>query len=98
MPGMQLMNVHLRPAQKKALQQRAKVNGSNVAEEIRNAVDAYMAGVTCEELALLDAATKNTEVLLAEMSEMLKDVNHNAERIFVEMEKLRGTDPGSVPR
>lgn len=96
MSTMQLTNIHLRPAQKKALQQRAKANGSNVAAEIRNAVDAYLAGVTADELALLDAATKNTETLLAAMNEMLDDVNHRAERIFAEMARLRGGDPESL--
>ncbi|MBC7943844.1 MAG: ribbon-helix-helix protein, CopG family [Burkholderiales bacterium] len=98
MSTMQLTNVHLRPAQKEALQQRAKANGSNVAEEIRNAVDAYLAGVTSDELALLDAATKRTEALLAEMNEMLDGVNRKAERIFAEMAKLRGGDPENLPQ
>ncbi len=72
-------------------------HGSNVAEEIRNAVDAYLAGVTSDEFALLDAATKNTEALLAAMSEMLDDVNQKAERVFAEMTGLRGGGPESLP-
>ena len=80
------------------MRQRAKANGSNVAAEIRNTVDAYLAGVTSDELALLDAATKNTETLLAEMSGILDDVNHKAERIFAEMARLRGGDPENLPK
>lgn len=93
MAAMLLTNVHLRAPQKKALQQRAKANGSNVAEEIRNAVDAYLSGISAEELALLDAATKGAERTLAEMSAMLDATNRKAERIFAEMAVLRGGYP-----
>ncbi len=90
---MQLTNIHLRPAQKKALQQRAKAKGTNVAEEVRSAVDAYLAGVTTDELALLDAATKSTGVMLAEMTAMLEDTNRKVEGVFAEMAALRGDYP-----
>ena len=90
---MQLTNIHLRPPQKKALQQRAKANGTNVAEEVRNAVDAYLSGITLDELALLDAATKNTAAMLAEMNDMAEVMNRKAERIFAAMAALRGDYP-----
>lgn len=93
MATMQLTNIHLRPAQKKALQQRAKAKGTNVAEEVRSAVDAYLAGVTTDELALLDAATKSTGVMLAEMTAMLEDTNRKVEGVFAEMAALRGDYP-----
>ena len=93
MSVMQLTNIHLRPTQKKALQQRAKSKGTNVAEEVRSAVDAYLAGITSEELALLDAATQNAEKMLAEMSQLLADTNRKASSVFAEMAKLRGGYP-----
>jgi hypothetical protein len=90
---MQITNVHLRPAQKKALQQRARDNGTNVAEEVRNAVDAYLAGVTQQELALLDEATKRTESMLAEMAALCDSTNRKAARVFAQMAALRGGYP-----
>jgi hypothetical protein len=93
MTAMQITNIHLRPAQKKALQRRAKANNTNLAEEVRSAVDAYLAGVNSDELALLDAATRTAEAMLAEMAGMLENTNRKADRIFAEMAALRGGYP-----
>jgi hypothetical protein len=93
MDTMQVTNVHLRRAQKKALQQRAKANGTNVAEEVRHAVDAYLAGVTQQELALLDEATRRAETMLADMAAMCEATNRNAARVFAQMAALRGGWP-----
>lgn len=90
---MELTNIHLRPAQKRALQQRAKAHGTNVAEEIRNAVDSYLAGMTAEEIQLLDVATRSAEAMLIEMQDMLEETNRKAGRIFQEMARLRGGYP-----
>ena len=90
---MELTNIYLRSTQKKALQQRAKANGTNVAEEIRSAVDAYLSGVTADEIELLDAATKYAAALFAEMNAMADAMNRKSERIFAEMAKLRGGYP-----
>lgn len=90
---MELTNVHLGRSQKQALRQRAKVKGTNMAEEIRRAVDAYLSGATPEDLVLLDAATLQTERAITEMSDLLAATNHKADAIFAELEKLR-----AVPR
>jgi gamma-glutamylcysteine synthetase len=91
--SMEVTQIHFRPEQKKKLQARARANKSNVAEEVRKAVDAYLTGVTAEELELLDAATKNVEVMLAEMAAALDATNRKAERIFAEMAALHGGVP-----
>lgn len=87
--AMELTNFHLGRSQKRALKERAKAKGTNLAEEIRSAVDAYLSGVTPEELALLDAASRQAESAIAEMSAMLEATNRKAARIFAELDKLR---------
>lgn len=94
---MELTNFHLGRRQKNALRERAQARGGNVAEEIRNAVDAYLSGVTPQELELLDAATKQAETAIEEMTEMLDATNRKAEQVFAELERLRGgRSPDSV--
>ena len=66
MAVLQLTQVYLEPRQKAALQKRAKAKGTKVAEEIRKAIDAYLAGVTAEELELLDAATRAAKLQLVQ--------------------------------
>lgn len=90
---MELTNFHLGRKQKAALKARAKAKGSNVAEEIRCAVDAYLSGVTSEELEMLDVATRQAESAIAEMSQMLEATNRKADAVFAELERLRGGPP-----
>jgi hypothetical protein len=86
----ELTNFHLGRQQKIALKQRAKANGTNVAEELRTAVDAYLSGVTPQELALLDAASRNAEKTIEEMNAMLDVTNRRADQVFAELEQMRG--------
>ncbi len=90
---MELTNFHLGRKQKAALKERARTKGTNVAEEIRNAVDAYLRGVSPQDLELLDAATRQAADAIAEMNDMLDTTNRSADRIFAELEKLRGGRP-----
>lgn len=90
---MELTNFHLGRKQKNALRERAQARGTNVAEEIRNAVDAYLSGVTPEELDLLDVASRRAQADIAEMAELLDATNRRADRIFAELERLRGGRP-----
>lgn len=90
---MELTNFHLGRDQKRALRDRAKHKGTNLAEEIRSAVDAYLSGVTSEELELLDAATQRAQADIDAMTAMLDATNRRAELIFKELEKLRGGRP-----
>ena len=75
MSTLQLTQVYLEREQKKALQARAKARGTKVAEEVRRAVDAYLAGVSPEDLVLLDAGTRRAGRHLAEMAAELDRVN-----------------------
>lgn len=93
---MELTNFHLGRRQKQALRERAQAKGTNVAEELRSAVDSYLAGVTPEQLELLDAATRQAAGAIAEMSEMLEATNRRADGVFAELEKLRGGRPAGA--
>src|SRR5487761_2240241 len=87
MSTLQLTQVYLERAQKKALQARAKARGTKVAEEVRRAVDAYLAGVSPEDLALLDAGTRRAGRHLAEMAADLDRVNARIDVAFDLLER-----------
>ena len=86
---MQATQIHFMPTQKKALQARARANKTNVAEEVRRAVDAYLVGITADELALLDQAARQAETLLAQMSRTLEDTNTHLREVFAERDHLK---------
>jgi guanylate kinase len=93
MATLQLTQVYLEPRQKAALQRRAKAKGTKVAEEIRKAVDAYLAGVTAEELELLDAATRAAKLHLDAMASDLERVNRRVDSALAEMDRIRAESP-----
>jgi hypothetical protein len=62
---------------------------TNVAEEVRRAVDAYLAGVTADELALLDHATKQAEVMLTHISQTLEVTNTHLREVFAARDRLK---------
>jgi hypothetical protein len=93
MATLQLTQVYLEPRQKAALQKRAKAKGTKVAEEIRKAVDAYLAGVTAEELELLDAATRTAKLHLDAMAAELDGVNRRVDAALEEMDRIRAESP-----
>ena len=86
---MELTQIYLEPAQKKALQARAKARRTKLAEEVRRAVDAYLTGVTPDELSLLDGVTKEAERHLVAMARKLDATNRRLDELFVEMRKVR---------
>jgi guanylate kinase len=93
MAVLQLTQVYLEPRQKAALQKRAKAKGTKVAEEIRKAIDAYLAGVTAEELELLDAATRVAKLQLDEMAAELEGINRRVDATLAEMDRVRAASP-----
>ncbi len=93
MAVLQLTQVYLEPRQKAALQKRAKAKGTKVAEEIRKAIDAYLAGVTAEELELLDAATRAAKLQLDEMAAELEGINRRVDATLAEMDRVRAASP-----
>ena len=89
MKAMQSTMVYLTSEQKSGLAKRAQQRKTKVAAEIRSAVDAYLAGVTPQELELLDAATRHAKV---EIDAMLKTADEmlGSHQVFLrEMRKLR---------
>jgi hypothetical protein len=91
MPTLQLTQVYLEREQKKGLQARAKANGTKVAEEVRRAVDAYLAGISPEDLQLLDEGTRKAQRHLAEMATDLDRVNARLDTVFVQLDREHRT-------
>jgi hypothetical protein len=87
MATMELTQVYLGREQKKALQAKAKANGTKVAEEVRRAVDAYLSGISPEDLRLLDDGTRKAERNLAEMAEDLDRLNAKLDAALVQLNR-----------
>ena len=85
-----LTNVYLDAEQKKALTKRAKLKGTNLSVEVRNAVDSYLAGVTVDELQMLDAATRQAGEHIDEMNAILDAGLKRSEAFFKEIAALKG--------
>jgi hypothetical protein len=88
----QLTQIYLDRAQKSALQRRARARGTKLAEEVRNAVDAYLAGVGPEELKLLDQATARAQKDLTAMAERLDATNRRLDELFARLDGRRKAD------
>ena len=89
MASRQLTQVYLDASQKSALQKRARAKGTKVAEEIRSAVDAYLSGISPDELELLDIASRQAANELQAMSESLDATNRKLDAVFNELERMR---------
>jgi plasmid stability protein len=89
MSTLSITQVYLEANQKKALQMRAKERGTKVSEEIRNAISAYLEGISVEELQLLDAASKHAGAELQAMGRALKATNAKLDRLFADVDKFR---------
>jgi hypothetical protein len=89
MATMELTQIYLARDQKKALRAKAKANGTKVAEEVRRAVDAYLAGISQEDLQLLDAGTRKAQISFAEMAADLDRLNATLDAAFVELDRSR---------
>lgn len=89
MATLQLTQVYLEPTQKKAISAKAKSLGVKPSELIREAVDTYLAGMTAEELVLLDHASRQAADEFAAMSKQLDATNARLDRAFKEIEALR---------
>ena len=86
---MELTQVYLEPSQKKALQAKARAHGTKLAEEVRRAVDAYLAGVSPEDLSLLDEGSRKAARHLVEMSEELDQINARLDEAFATLSHAR---------
>jgi predicted DNA-binding protein len=85
MANMELTQIYLERDQKKRLQAMAEANGTKVAEEVRRAVDAYLSGISPEDLRLLDEGTRKAERQLKEMAEDLDRVNARLDESFAQL-------------
>jgi hypothetical protein len=84
-----LTQVYLDPVQKKSLTARAKEIGRKPSEAIRDAIDAYVAGVTIDDLKLLDIATIKAEKDFKEMVTLLDAGQKRATKFFAEINKIK---------
>jgi hypothetical protein len=107
MATMELTQVYLEREQKKGLQARAKAHGTKFAEEVRRAVDAYLAGISPEDLRLLDEGTRKAERHLNEMADELDRINARLDAAFAQLSHtglrgkashVRGVGAPPVPR
>ena len=89
MKAMQSTMVYLTPEQKSGLARRAQQRKTKVAAEIRSAVDAYLAGVTPQELELLDAATRRAQAEIAAMLKTADEIVASHQAFLREMRRLR---------
>jgi len=87
MATMELTQVYLEREQKKGLQAKAKANGTKLAEEVRRAVDAYLAGISPEDLRLLDEGTRKAERNLKEMAADLDRINARLDAAFARLSR-----------
>ena len=88
---MQSTMVYLTPEQKEGLARRARERKSKVAAEIRSAIDAYLAGVTPQEIELLDAATRRAKEDIDAMLKTTEQMLADHKRFLREMQKLRAS-------
>jgi guanylate kinase len=89
MKAMQSTMVYLTPEQREGLARRARQRNTKVAAEIRAAIDAYLSGVTPQELELLDAATRRAQQDIEAMIGTADEILASHRRFLKEMRKLR---------
>ena len=81
--------IHLEPAQKAALQRRAKEKGGSMAGEIRIAIDRYLDDVSSADLAVLDQMTRRAEKDLRGTAAIMDKTIAALDRAFKTIEALR---------
>lgn len=85
MATLELTQVYLERTQKKGLQAKAKAHGTKVAEEVRRAVDACLAGILPEDLHLLDLGTRKAAQHIEEMADELARINAKLDAAFARL-------------
>ena len=93
MSDLELTNIYLERSQKQALARKAKENGTNLSVEVRRAVDVYLAGVTEEDLSLLDAASRQVKIEIDQMIEILDAGQARSQKFFEEIERIKAETP-----
>ena len=85
-----LTQIYLDPRQKNELQRRAKERGTTLSEEIRQAVEMYLAVVTKEGIELLHEFSLLAEKELNGMIETLDACNRNIDEILIQRDRIHG--------
>ena len=80
--AMQNMMIYVTDTQKRQLRKQAKTRGTSVATEVRSAIDIHLSGVNIDDLALLDAATRQAERDIQEMVERLERANKKLDAVL----------------
>ena len=80
--AMQNMMIYVTDTQKRQLRKQAKIHGTSVATEVRSAIDIHLSGVNADDLALLDAATRQAERDIQEMVERLERANKKLDAVL----------------
>lgn len=80
--AMQNMMIYVTDSQKRQLRRQAKTRGTSVATEVRSAIDTHLSGVSADELALLDAATRQAERDIQEMVARLERANKKLDAVL----------------
>lgn len=89
--AMQNMMIYVTDSQKRQLRRQAKTRGTSVATEVRSAIDTHLSGVSADELAVLDAATRQAERDIQEMVERLERTNKKLDAILAGRGRRRRT-------
>jgi Ribbon-helix-helix protein, copG family len=84
-----LTQVYLEPQQKKLLAERAKALGKKPSEAIREAIDAFNAGVTVEQLQQIDAATKAAKMDLDEIAAVMDAGRARDKKFFAAIARIK---------
>ena len=86
--AMQNMMIYVTDTQRRQLRKQAKTRGTSVATEVRSAIDIHLSGVNVDDLALLDAATRQAERDIQEMVERLERANKKLDAVLAERGRL----------
>ena len=70
------------------MRKQAKFRGTSVATEVRSAIDMHLSGVNADDLALLDAATRQAERDIQEMVDRLERANRKLDAVLAGRGKL----------
>jgi len=86
---MQSTMVYLTQEQRSGLARHARKRRTKVAAEIRSAIDAYLAGVTPQEIELLDVATRKAQTEIEAMVRIADEIVAGHARFSKAMLRLR---------
>lgn len=81
--------IHVDPAQREALMQKARQHGHSIETEVKEAIDWYLVNVSEEELKELDQVTLEVQQTIQNMNKRLDGLIERFDIFFKEIEKIR---------